>query len=146
MTELALTWLPRLNATLNGTAGLFLLAGFVAIRRKQVRIHRTCMLSAFSISVLFLASYVTYHTLRQAATGVGHVRYQGPAWSRSLYFSVLFSHLVLATLLLPLVIVTMSRALKGRFDRHRRIARWTWPIWIYVSTTGVAVYAMLYHL
>ncbi len=98
------------------------------------------MLAAFTSSILFLISYVTYHV------DVGSVPFQGQGWVRPLYFTILFSHVILAAIIVPLALVTLYRALKGRFDRHRRIARWTLPLWLYVSVSGVVVYLMLYHL
>jgi uncharacterized membrane protein YozB (DUF420 family) len=135
-----LGYLPTLNASLNGVAAVFLAAGFVAIRHRRVHVHRACMLTAFVASTLFLTSYVVYHA--QA----GSVRFPGYGWIRPVYFSILVSHILLAAAILPLVLVTLYRALRGRFDRHRRIARWTLPIWLYVSVTGILVYLMLYHL
>ncbi len=139
-------WLPTLNAALNAASAVLLVAGYRAIRRGDVPAHRRRMLAAFFVSIAFLASYVTYHTLRQMHDGVGHTRFAGPAAIRPFYFALLISHLILAIVNLPLVIATLTLALRGRYLRHRRIARWTWPAWMYVSVTGVAVYAMLYHL
>ncbi len=141
-----LTLLPTANAVLNSTAALLLLAGYVAVRRGRIRTHRTCMLLAVLTSTVFLATYVTYHTLRQMATGVGHTPFTGTGLIRPIYFGVLVSHLILAMTLLPLVGTTLYRALRGRFEAHARLARWTWPIWMYVSVTGVAVYVMLYRI
>lgn len=138
--------LPTVNATLNASAALLLIAGYRAIRRGDVETHRRFMLGAFSVSMAFLASYVFYHVTRQMHEGVGHTRFSGPAGLRPFYFVLLISHLVLAMVNLPMVIVTLVTALRGRYARHRRIARWTWPIWVYVSVTGVLVYVMLYHL
>ena len=132
--------LPALNAALNGTSACLLVAGFLCIRRKRVAAHKACMLSAVATSTLFLISYLTYHY------HVGSVPFRGQGWSRPVYFSVLTSHSVLAAATLPLVLVTLTRALRGRFERHARIARWTLPVWLYVSVTGVLVYWMLYHL
>ena len=132
--------LPALNATLNGLAGLLLLCGFVFVRRRQIGRHRACMLAAFACSVVFLASYLFYHA------NVGSVRFQGTGLIRTLYFTILISHTILAAAVPPLALVTLSRALRGRFDRHRAIARVTLPIWLYVSVTGVVVYWMLYRL
>lgn len=138
MFGLTLSDLPTLNAALNGTAALLLLAGYGFIRRGRIDGHRLSMLAATATSALFLTSYVIYHA------NVGSRPYTGTGWLRPLYFSILITHVVLAAALGPLVIVTLSRALRGRFDRHRRIARWTLPIWLYVSVTGVVVYVMLY--
>jgi uncharacterized membrane protein YozB (DUF420 family) len=134
------TVLPALNATLNGTATVFLLTGWMFIRRKDMRRHRVCMLSAFATSALFLASYVVYHA------NVGSVPFKGQGAIRYAYFAILITHIVLAALILPLALVTLSRALSRRFDRHRAIARWTLPIWLYVSVTGVVIYVMLYRI
>lgn len=132
--------LPTLNAFLNAGAAALLVWGWVLIRRGRKQEHRKAMLGAFTLSLLFLVSYLFYHA--QA----GSVRFQGTGAVRTLYFAVLLSHTVLAALVPPLAVVTLSRGLRGRFDRHRRIARWTLPVWLYVSVTGVAVYLMLYHL
>jgi uncharacterized membrane protein YozB (DUF420 family) len=131
--------LPALNAALNGTSACLLVAGFLCIRRKRVTAHKACMLSAVVTSTFFLISYLTYHY------HVGSVPFRGQGWARPVYFSVLISHTVLAVATLPLVLVTLARALRGRFERHARIARWTLPVWLYVSVTGVLVYWMLYH-
>ena len=132
--------LPALNATLNGTSAVLLAAGFVAIRRRAVRVHRACMVAAFCTSVVFLASYLTYHY------HAGTTRFAGIGWSRPLYFSILGTHTVLAALIPPLAVTTLVLALRGRFARHARLARWTFPAWLYVSVTGVVIYVMLYHL
>ena len=132
--------LSTVNATLNGLSAVLLVAGYVLIRQQRVRQHRACMLSAFGTSSLFLISYLFYHAK------VGSVPFTGEGAVRTLYFAILISHIVLAALVVPLVIVTLVRALQERFDRHRRIARWTLPIWLYVSVTGVVVYLMLYRM
>ena len=131
---------PALNALLNATSAVFLAAGFVFIRRKMVLAHRVAMSSAFLTSTVFLISYLLYHFR------VGSVPFQGQGWIRTVYFTLLLTHTVLAAAVPPLAIVTLSRALRGQFDRHRRIARWTLPIWLYVSVTGVVVYWMLYQM
>ena len=131
---------PALNASLNALSALLLAAGYFFIRRKRIAIHRFFMGAAFLTSSLFLASYLGYHYF------VGATMFSGRGWIRPVYLSILLSHTVLAALTVPLVIVTLSRALREQFDRHRRIARWTLPIWFYVSVTGVIIYAMLYHL
>jgi len=130
--------LPALNALLNLTSAVLVLAGIWFIRRKDVRRHRAMMLAAVGASSLFLVSYLYYHYQ------VGSVPYRGEGWVRTLYFAVLLSHTVLAAIIVPLVLGTVYLAVTGRIDRHRRIARWTFPIWIYVSGTGVLVYLMLY--
>jgi putative membrane protein len=131
---------PQINATLNGTTAVLLLIGRNFIRHGRMAAHRVVMIAAFVLSMLFLTSYLYYHY------HVGSVRFQGQGWSRPLYFSILISHTTLAVVIVPLVIITLSRALRERFDRHRAIARWTFPLWMYVSVTGVIVYFMLYHL
>lgn len=131
---------PALNAMLNGTSGVFLFAGYVAIRRRNIALHRQCMLTALSASALFLLSYV----VRFLTTGAH--KYPGDGIDKIVYLTILFSHMILAMGLLPLVLITAARALRGDFARHRRIARWTFPLWAYVSVTGVVVYFMLYQL
>ena len=132
--------LATVNASLNAIAAVFLGAGFYFIRRRQIAAHRICMLIAFAVSVVFLVCYVAYHIQ------VGDVRFQGRGAVRPVYFTILISHIILAVTTVPLAIMTLSRALRSRFDQHRRIARWTWPIWMYVSVTGVIVYLMVYHI
>ncbi len=132
--------LPGINASLNSVSALFLAIGYILIRRGRVAAHRFCMLAAFTTSTLFLVSYLTYHFK------VGSVPFDGQGWVRPLYFSILISHIILAAAIVPLVLVTLVRAVKGSFERHKRIARWTLPIWLYVSVTGVIVYWMLYWL
>ncbi len=131
--------LPTLDASLNALTAVLLLTGFFFIRRKNVRAHKTCMLSAVATSVLFLACYLTYHFFH------GVTRFPGRGWARPMYFALLGSHTILAAAIVPLVWVTLYRAWRRRFDLHRRIARWTLPVWLYVSVTGVAVYWVLYH-
>ena len=138
MSEDLVSRLPVLNALLNSIATVLLVAGYVMIRRKEVASHKACMLGAFTVSTLFLISYVLYHW--QA----GSVDYTGTGWLRGVYFTILISHVVLAAAILPLVLITLYRAWKEQFDRHMRIARWTLPIWLYVSVTGVVIYLMLY--
>jgi uncharacterized membrane protein YozB (DUF420 family) len=125
---------------LNGIATICLAVGWIFIRRRDIPRHRAAMLSAFAMSALFLASYLIYHA------NVGSVPFQGQGPIRAVYFTILITHIVLAALILPLALVTLSRALSQRFDRHRRIARWTLPIWLYVSVTGVVIYVMLYRI
>lgn len=131
---------PALNATLNGTSAILLVTGHAMIQRGRVAVHRRLMLAAVITSSLFLISYLYYHA------HVGSVRFQGHGWSRPLYFTILISHTMLAAVIVPLVILTLIRALRANFDRHRLIARWTYPLWLYVSITGVVIYFMLYHL
>ena len=131
---------PVLNASLNGASFALLSAGYGFIRKKQVARHRLCMAAAVVTSSIFLASYLYYHW------HVGSVRFQGTGWVRPVYFTILLSHTILAASLVVLVPITLARALRERFDRHRALARWTLPIWMYVSVTGVVIYLMLYHL
>ena len=137
---LDVTLLPAVNATLNGTAAVLLIAGYIQIRRGQIDAHRTCMLAAFTTSALFLVSYLIYHAL------VGSVAFTGQGPIRTLYFTVLISHVILAALILPLALVTLRRGLRRDDARHVALARWTLPIWLYVSVTGVVVYWMLYQM
>jgi uncharacterized membrane protein YozB (DUF420 family) len=137
---LDLTALPTLNATLNGLSTILLSAGYVLIRRRRIAQHRACMIAAFVTSVLFLISYVIYHA------NIGSRPFMGTGPVRLVYFVILITHVVLAAAVPPLAIVTLLRGLRGQYPRHRRIARWTLPIWLYVSVTGVVVYVMLYHL
>jgi len=132
--------LPHLNAGLNAASFALLLAGFYFIRRGNVAAHRASMVSALAVSGLFLVSYVVYHAQ------YGSVKFQGQGLARPVYFFILITHVILAAAIVPLVFVTARRALRADFERHRRIARWTYPLWLYVSVTGVVVYAMLYHL
>jgi len=132
--------LAPLNALLNSVAAVLLAAGFYCIRRRWVGAHRACMLSAFAVSISFLVSYSAYHYQ------VGDVRFQGHGLVRPLYFAILITHVTLAAVIVPLVLITLWRALRSDFHRHRRIARWTLPLWIYVSITGVVVYWMCYRL
>jgi putative membrane protein len=130
---------PVINASLNGVSAVLLLIGRWFISKGRVSSHRATMITAVITSALFLTSYLYYHA------HVGSVRFQGTGWSRPVYFTILISHVVLAAAIVPLVIITLTRALQERFDRHRAIARWTFPLWLYVSVTGVLVYFMLYH-
>ncbi len=130
--------LPTINATLNATAAVLLIWGYTLIRRKQIQNHRKVMLTAFGVSTAFLICYLIYHFQ------VGSVRYQKTGAMRAIYLSILATHTILAAAVPPLAIVTLNRGLTARFDKHRRIARWTFPIWLYVSITGVVVYLMLY--
>ena len=137
---MSFTDLPTINATLNGMAALCLVAGYLFIRKGNRKAHRAAMLSAFGLSVLFLISYLIYHYQ------VGSVRFQSTGPIRSVYFTILITHTLLAAAVPFLALITLVRALKERFDSHRKIARYTLPIWLYVSITGVIVYWMLYHL
>ncbi|SRR6266498_4861050 len=137
---------PAINAILNGTSAVLLVAAHRMIKRGKVASHRALMFTAIATSTLFLLSYVSYHLLLYFKTHSGSMHFQGHGWSRPLYFSILLSHTILAATIVPLVIITLSRALRGHFDRHRAIARWTYPLWLYVSVTGVVIYLMLYHI
>jgi uncharacterized membrane protein YozB (DUF420 family) len=130
--------LPAINATLNATSGILLLAGYALMRARRIEQHRRCMIAAFVTSSLFLVCYVIYHSQ------VGSVRFTRQGFVRPLYFGILITHVTLAAAVLPMAIHTLSRGLARRYPQHRRIARWTWPIWMYVSVTGVLVYVLLY--
>ena len=134
------TLLPAVNASLNALSTVFLLVGWTFIRRRQIQRHRACMIAALVTSALFLTSYLVYHAK------VGSVPFPGQGAVRLIYFVILVTHIILAAAILPLALVTVSRALARRFDRHRKIARVTFPIWLYVSVTGVVIYVMLYRL
>ena len=131
---------PIVNATLNGSSAILLVAGRWFISRGRMAVHRAFMIAALVTSSVFLVSYLYYHA------HVGSVRFQGHGWSRPVYFTILITHTILAAVIVPMVIITLIRALRERFDRHRAIARWTFPLWLYVSVTGVIIYVMLYHL
>ena len=139
---MSLADLPALNATLNGTSAVLLAAGYVLIKQRRIAAHRACMLLALLTSAAFLTSYLTYHY--HAHFHAGPVIYRGAGWTRPVYFTILISHTILAVAVVPLALVTVTRALRGRFERHVRIARLTLPIWFYVSVTGVVIYLMLY--
>ena len=132
--------LPTLNATLNALSGVFLTAGYLMIRSGRISAHRACMLAAFVSSMFFLASYVIYHA------NIGSRPFLGQGPIRPLYFALLISHVLLAATILPMAIVTLRRGLGAQYDRHVRIARWTFPLWMYVSVTGVVIYLMLYQI
>jgi putative membrane protein len=136
---------PHLNASLNALSGVFLIAGLYFILRQRVAAHRRCMLAAAAASAVFLLSYVAHHVLRTYQFGLGPTRFAGEGIWRPIYFTILSSHTILATLVGPFIILTLRWGLKGWYDRHRRLARLVFPVWLYVSTTGVAVYLMLYH-
>jgi len=130
---------PAFNATLNATSAVLLSAGYAMIRRGRILAHKSCMGLAFTSSTVFLVSYLIYHAR------VGSVPFQGRGWIRPIYFTLLASHTILGAAILPLALITLSRALREQFDRHKRIARWTLPLWLYVSVTGVIIYFLLYH-
>ena len=131
---------PKINATLNGCSAVLLVTGRMLIGRGKVAAHRAVMLTAFTTSSLFLVSYLYYHY------HVGSVHFRGTGWTRPLYFSILIWHTTIAVIIVPMVLITLTRALREQFDRHRAIARWTFPLWLYVSVTGVIVYLMLYQI
>lgn len=132
--------LPHLNALLNTTSAILLVCGYRFIRQGRINAHRNCQVSAFVISILFLTSYLTYHYYH------GDTKFLGQGIVRPFYFAILISHIVLAIVIVPLVLITLYRAARSDFLRHRKIARWTLPLWLYVSVTGVIVYLMLYHI
>jgi len=136
---MAISDLPALNATLNGIAGCLLAAGYVLIRQKRIAAHRACMIAAFVASTLFLVSYLVYHA------HVGSRPFPGQGGVRTVYFTILITHIALAAAIVPMALMTLSRGLKLDVRRHRRIARWNRPLWMYVSVTGVLVYFFLYH-
>jgi putative membrane protein len=129
-----------LNATLNGTSAVLLTCGYVAIRARKIAVHKAFMIAAFLTSTAFLISYLAYHYR------VGHVAFNGRGWIRPVYFTLLLTHTVLAAVIVPLIIITLRRAWLEKFDKHRVIARWTLPLWLYVSVTGVIVYLMVYQI
>jgi len=138
--------LPIVNACLNGLSAVFLGSGFYFIRRKNQMAHRNCMIAAFITSTLFLACYLTYHGYLAYYLHRGPTVFKDPAWFRPIYLTILLTHTALAVVIVPMVLITLSRALRRRFDRHRKIARWTWPLWMYVSVTGVVIYLLLYQV
>ncbi len=138
--------LPLINAILNSCSALLLLAGYVAIKRDQKERHKRCMVSALITSALFLTCYVIYHVGMQRVYGSAHTRFVDPAWFRPWYLALLASHLLLAIAIVPMVLMTVYHAIRGNFEKHRKIARWTWPCWMYVSVTGVVIYLLLYRI
>lgn len=141
----ALQIFPHLNASLNGLSFLFLISGFFFILRRQIGAHRFCMLTASVVSALFLISYLTHHAIRSYYFGIGATRFTGPGISRPIYLTILTSHTVLAALIAPFVLLTLRRGLKGWYESHKKLARLVFPVWLYVSFTGVVVYLFLYH-
>ena len=138
--------LPLINAILNSCSALLLLAGYLAIKRDQKERHKRCMVSALITSTLFLTCYVIYHVGMQRVYGSAHTRFVDPAWFRPWYLALLASHLLLAIAIVPMVLMTVYHAIRGNFEKHRKIARWTWPCWMYVSVTGVVIYLLLYRI
>lgn len=143
---MSLADLPAVNACLNGLSALFLLIGYVLIRQGRQDAHRRFMLGAVVTSTLFLISYLTYHTYVAYVLHRGPTRFLEPSWFRPIYLGILATHTILAIVILPMVLITLFRGLRGRVAEHRAIARWTWPLWMYVSATGVAIYLLLYQI
>ena len=133
--------LPTVNATLNGLSAVFLMLGFFCIKRGNQTAHRNCMISAFVTSVIFLGCYLTYHATVKTVT-----LFVNPAWFRPIYLTILATHTLLAAVIVPLILMTLWRAQRQNFEAHKRIARWTWPLWLYVSVTGVVIYLLLYQM
>jgi putative membrane protein len=138
--------LPAVNASLNGLSAILLAWGYVFIRQKRIIAHRNCMISAFCVSVIFLCCYLTYHTYLAVVLHRGPTHFLHPLWFRPIYLTILLTHTILAMVIVPLILITLSRALREKFDKHKKIARWTWPLWMYVSITGVIVYLLLYQI
>ena len=138
--------LPIVNACLNGLSAVFLCIGYYFIRKKNQNAHRNCMIAAFTTSTLFLICYLTYHGYLAYYLHRGPTVFKDPAWFRPIYLTILLTHTVLAVVIVPMVLISLSRALKKRFDLHRKTARWTWPLWMYVSVTGVLIYLLLYQI
>jgi len=138
--------LPAVNASLNGLSAIFLTAGFIFIRRKNISAHKRCMISAFTTSCIFLVCYLTYHTYVGVVLHQGPTKFLHPLWFRPIYLAILLTHTILAMVIVPMILITLSRAFREKFDQHKKIARWTWPLWMYVSVTGVIVYLLLYQI
>lgn len=132
--------LPAVNASLNFLSTVFLTLGFVMIKQGKKEAHRNCMVSAFVTSAVFLVCYLIYHY------SAGHTKFTDPSWFRPWYLLLLFTHVVLAVAIVPLILVTFFHAIKGNFEKHKKVAKWTWPLWMYVSVTGVVIYFLLYHI
>ena len=137
---MSVTDLPLINALLNGLCTLCLVLGFIQIKRGEIAMHQKCMVTALTLSVLFLISYLIYHSQ------VGSVPYPHEDWTRPIYFLILIPHIILATVNVPFIVLLVWRAFNGEFNKHRRLAKWVWPSWVFVSLTGVIIYLMLYHL
>ena len=143
---MSITDLPVVNATLNGLSAIFLALGFVFIKRGNKIAHRNCMIAAFVTSAIFLGCYLTYHGYLAWVLHRGPTRFVNPPAWRPIYLTILLTHTVLAVAVVPLVFMTLSRARRQNFEAHKKIARWTWPIWMYVSVTGVVIYFLLYQI
>ena len=137
---MSLSDLPAVNAGLNSLSTVFLTAGYIFIRRQRQVAHRNCMIGAVISSALFLTCYIIYHY------NAGRTTFRDPAWFRPIYLAILLTHTILAVAIVPMVLMTLYRAARRQFEQHKRISRWTWPIWIYVSVTGVLIYFLLYHI
>lgn len=137
---------PHLNASLNALSSVFLIVGFIFILRRRIAVHRACMLAASSVSALFLVGYITHHAIRTYYFGIGPTKFTGEGIARPIYFTILTSHTILAAVIGPFVVLTLRRGLKGWYESHKKLARLVYPVWLYVSITGVAVYLMLYQL
>ena len=133
--------LPAVNATLNGLSAVLLTAGFIAIKTGRKIVHRNCMIAAFCTSAVFLGCYLTYHITVKTVT-----HFVDPAWFRPYYLTLLATHTILAAAIVPMILITLHRARKEQFEAHKKIARWTWPLWMYVSVTGVVIYLLLYQI
>jgi len=133
--------LPAVNATLNGLSAVLLAAGFIAIKTGRKIAHRNCMIAAFCTSAVFLVCYLTYHITVKTVT-----HFVDPAWFRPYYLTLLATHTILAAAIVPMILITLHRARKEQFEAHKKIARWTWPLWMYVSVTGVVIYLLLYQI
>ena len=138
--------LPAVNASLNGLSAIFLTAGYIFIRRKNRTAHRNCMVAAFVTSILFLTCYGVYHGYRYWVLHIGPTRFLEPQWFKPIYLVILGTHTILAIVIVPLILVTLYRAWRQNFEAHKKIARRTWPLWMYVSVTGVVVYLLLYRI
>jgi uncharacterized membrane protein YozB (DUF420 family) len=132
--------LPAINACFNGCSTILLTAGLILIHKGNQKAHRNCMIGALVSSALFLAGYLTYHVF------AGGTVFRDPAWFRPIYFGILLTHTILAVVIVPLILMTVIRAVRGQLEAHKRIARWTWPLWMYVSVTGVLIYLLLYQI
>lgn len=143
---MSFTDLPLVNACLNGTATVLLTLGYIFIKRGNKMAHRNCMVAALLTSLAFLACYLYYHYRMKQEFGNAHTKFLDPAWFRPIYLVILFTHLIGAIAIVPMVLMTTIRAWRERFDAHKRIARWTWPTWMYVSVTGVVIYLLLYQI
>ncbi len=141
---MSITDLPAVNASLNALSTVFLTLGYMFIKQQKRDAHRNCMIAAFVTSTVFLVCYLTYHYLLRKTTGQSGTPFQGQGFVRWIYFFILITHIILAVVIVPLILMSLSRGLKQRWDAHKKISRWTWPLWMYVSITGVVVYLMLY--